>query len=115
MCVCPQGISLAAIPQSVEAPNANVFTDWGLNWGLNMTAGDWIRLPAASRTNVNQPLLLAGDIIITGGESSSSRIGDEATASGRGLLQQAAGKQENSGSLLELRCTGNATSAVFIR
>jgi hypothetical protein len=111
--VCLQGISLTAIPQSVQAPNADVFTDWGLNWGLNMTAGDWIRLPAASTTMVQQPLLLAGDIIITGGEGSSSTM-DEAAASERGLLQQAAGKQGSSG-LLELQCTGNATSAVTIR
>jgi hypothetical protein len=101
----------------VQAPNAGVFTNWGLNWGLNMTASDWIRLPAASRTNVQQPLLLAGDIIITGGEgsSSSSSSSNEGTASGRGLLQHAAGRQASSAGLLELRCTGNAKSAVFIR
>jgi hypothetical protein len=113
MHVCAQGISLTAIPQSVQAPNADVFTNWGLNWGLNMTAGDWIRLPAASSTKLQQPLLLAGDITITGGEGSSSN-GDDVLVGGRSLLQQQAGKRASSG-LLELRCTGNATSAVAIR
>jgi hypothetical protein len=106
-----QGISLTDIPQSVQAPSADVFTNWGLNWGLNMTAGDWIRLPPASSTNVKQPLLLAGDIIITGAESSSSSGGD----GGRGLLQTQTAAAKAASGLLELRCTGNATSAVTIR
>eukprot|EP00883_Tetradesmus_obliquus_P003960 jgi/Sobl393_1/14275/SZX72377.1 len=112
------GISLTAIPQSVQAPSADVFTNWGSNWGLNMTAGDWIRLPPAASTKVTQPLLLAGDIIITGGESSSSSSSSSGP-SGRGLLQKptaavAAAAGAVTG-LLDLRCTGNATSAVTIR
>lgn len=100
-------MNLAPIPQSLDftGDGAAIMSRWGLNT-LNTTAGDWLRLaPSQQRLTLQQPLLLAADVILTGvAPSSSNKAG-----AGRHLLQQggrldlvcaaAKGKQENQSAL----------------
>ena len=74
---------LAPIPQNlVVRGSQGTLSRWGLDT-LNTTSGDWVRLaPTQPRLTLQQPLLVASDIIVSGVTPS--------TAAGRGLLQQGA-------------------------
>jgi hypothetical protein len=103
-----QGLYLAPIPQSLELTGSgpDILSQWGINT-INVTAGDLLRLaPSQPRLTLHQPLLLAGDIHLTGVAPNSSRT----AGAGRHLLQQAG--------RLELVCDGQQqqnTSALRIR
>jgi hypothetical protein len=106
-------VNLAPIPQSLNftGDGLAILSRWGLNT-LNTTAADWLRLaPSQQRLTLQQPLLLAADVILTGvapSSSSSSKAG-----AGRHLLQQgdrlelvcaaAKGKQQGNASALRIR------------
>jgi hypothetical protein len=103
-------VNLAPIPQSLEftGDGPAILSRWGLNT-LNTTAGDWLRLaPSQQRLTLQQPLLLAADVILTGVAPSSS-----SSKAGRHLLQQgdrlelvcaaAKGKQQGNASALRIR------------
>ena len=79
-----QAVNLAPIPQSfVVKGDRDALSSWGLDT-LNTTAGDWVRLaPTQPRLTLQQPLLVASDIIGSG-------VAPSSTAAGRGLLQQGA-------------------------
>eukprot|EP00879_Flechtneria_rotunda_P012921 GHRR01013494.1.p1 GENE.GHRR01013494.1~~GHRR01013494.1.p1 ORF type:complete len:1269 (+),score=413.90 GHRR01013494.1:1918-5724(+) len=99
------GISLAPIPQSFPASaGPTLLSSWGLS-SLNLTAGDWIRFSTAGAgLTVQQPLLVAGDIILTG----MARA-----APGCHLMQQPVTASTISGKPV-VQCGVNATSAVAI-
>jgi len=99
-------VNLAPIPQSLQFDGApdKIMQLWGLNT-LNTTAGDWVRLaPSQPRISLQQPVLVAADIIVSGVAAAGST-----SASGRHLLQQP-GKV-----LLDCGSKDQLGSAVMIR